>query len=280
MGGNSSKSAVQQTNEFFNKTANSYMSSNEQHVQASQLNSQNMDFSGAEFIKCKAAFIQAINSTVVATGQMTTQNINELTAKLKNDAQTAIDNAASQKSGFLAPSVANSASATTDLKTKVTNIIENTMKSETVQKIFANANNVQNLAAPKLKYECDPAYRTPGACSSRDQTGCDFVADQNIVANVTAKGVADALTKALTDTITENTTSTSVKQSAKQETQGLNDLVDSIFKGLTGIWGIIGCVVCVLILGALAFLLSPAGQEASVKLANAGASKIKGPSPF
>jgi hypothetical protein len=277
MGGNTSKSAVQQTNEFFNKTTNSFMSSNSQQVQASSLNSQNMDFSGAKFKGCKAAFIQSINSTVVASGKMTTQNINDLTAKLKNDAQTQIDNAASQKSGFLAPSVANSASATTDLKTKVTNIIENTMKSETVQKIFANANNIQNLTSPKLEYECDPAYRTPGAvCSSRDQSGCDFVADQNIVSNVTAKGVADALTKAMTDLITENTTDTTVKQTAKQETQGLNDLVDSVFKGLTGIWGIIALVVCVLICGALIFLMSPAGQNATRTAANTAASRYGG----
>jgi len=273
MGGNQSKSSVQQTNEFFNKTTNSFVSENSQQVQASSLNSQNMDFSGAEFIKCRAAFIQSINSTVVASGQMTTQNINDLTAKLKNDATTAIDNAAAQKSGFLAPSVANSASATTDLKTKVNNIIETTMKSSTVQNIFANANNIQNLASPKLKYECDPAYRTPGACSSKDQTGCDFVADQNIVANVTAKGVADALTKAMTSVIADNTTDTTVKQTAKQETQGLNDLVDSVFKGLTGIWGIIACIVCVLCCGVLAFMLSPAGQNATAAGANIAKSR-------
>lgn len=273
MGGNQSKSSVQQTNEFFNKTTNSFVSENSQQVQASSLNSQNMDFSGAEFIKCRAAFIQSINSNVVASGQMTTQNINDLTAKLKNDATTAIDNAAAQKSGFLAPSVANSASATTDLKTKVNNIIETTMKSSTVQNIFANANNIQNLASPKLKYECDPAYRTPGACSSKDQTGCDFVADQNIVANVTAKGVADALTKAMTSVIADNTTDTTVKQTAKQETQGLNDLVDSVFKGLTGIWGIIACIVCVLCCGVLAFMLSPAGQNATAAGANIAKSR-------
>ena len=271
MGGNSSKSSVQQTNEFFNKTTNSFVSENSQQVQASSLNSQNMDFSGAKFPKCKAAFIQSINSTVVASGQMTTQNINDLSAKLQNDAKTAIDNAAAQKSGFLAPSVANSASATTDLKNKVTNIIENTMKSSTVQNIFANANNIQNITAPKLNYECDPAYRTPGPCSSKDQSGCDFVADQNIVSNVTAKGVADALTKALTSVITENTTDTAVKQTAKQETQGVNDLVDSVFKGLTGIWGIIACIVCIIIIGAAAFLLSPAGQNATRTAATAGA---------
>ena len=141
MGGNQSKSSVQQVNEFFNKTTNSFISSNSQQVQASSLNTNTLLFPRSKFIKCKVSIKQSIDSDVIATGQMSIENISALTAKLKSDASAAIDNAASQKSGFLAPSIANSASATTDLKNKVTNIVENTMKSETVQNIFANAQN-------------------------------------------------------------------------------------------------------------------------------------------
>jgi type IV secretory pathway VirB2 component (pilin) len=68
-----------------------------------------------------------------------------------------------------------------------------------------------------------------------------------------------------------------VSQKSKAKSEGLAGLLKAIFDGLTGIWGIIAAVACVLICGALIFLLSPAGQESSVKLANAGASKIKGP---
>jgi hypothetical protein len=280
MGGSSSKSSVQQTNEFFNKTTNSFVSENSQKVSASALNINSVNFRGSTFKGCRVAIRQAITSDVIASGVMTSQNIQDLTAKLKADATSKIDNEAATKSGFLSPAIGNSSTATTNLKTTVTNIIENTMTSKTVQDIFAKANN-QNLADfSGLYYECDPQYKSPGACNADNAAGCDLVVDQNIKASVVAKGVADALTKALASTITESTVTADVKSSAATTNAGLDDLVTSIFKGLTGIWGIIALVVCVAIAAALYFLMSPAGQEASLKLANAGASKIKGPMPF
>jgi hypothetical protein len=274
MGGNSSKSAVTQTNEFFNKTTNSFVSENSQKVSASALNINKLNFQRATFKGCRVAIRQTIDSDVIATGEMTTQNIQDLTTKLKNDASTAIDNAAKQSNGFIAPAVANSASATTNLKTTVTNIIDNTMSSKTVQDIFANARNKNDGDFSDLYYECDPAYKTPGSCNASDSAGCDFVVDQNIKSKVVAKGIADAITKALASTIADNTVVADVKQTSTQENAGVSQLVDSVFKGLTGIYGIIACVVCVLILGVLAFLMSPAGQGATSKLANAGAARI------
>ena len=266
MGGNQSKSSVQQTNEFFNKSTNSFMSSLNQNVSATAGARQSVNLADTSFTGCRVNVSQGASTTVTASGSLKSENIQDLKSKLQNDAKTAIDNAASQKSGFLAPSVANSASATTDLKNKVTNIIENTMSSSTVQNIVANAQNNQRIDAGKMVATCEPKYRFPGEY--------DFNFDQNILQSVTAKGVADAITNALSDTITQNTTDTAVKQTAKQETQGLNDLVDSIFKGLTGIYGIIAVVCCVIICGALMFLMSPAGQGATSKFANAGAARM------
>ena len=260
MGGNQSKSSVQQVNEFFNKQTNSFMSSLNQSVSATGGTRQSVSLADTKFTGCYVNVTQATTATVTASGTLKSENIQDLTTKLQNDAKTEIDNAAAQKSGFLAPSVANSAEATTDLKNKVTNIIENTMSSTTVQNIIANAQNNQDINASRMVGECDPKYHLAGEY--------DFNFDQNILQSVTAKGVADAITTALSDTITQNTTDTTVKQKSTQETQGLNDLVDSIFKGLTGIWGIIACVICVLICGALAFLLSPAGQNSSRTLAS------------
>jgi hypothetical protein len=267
MGGNQSKSSVQQTNEFFNKQTNSFMSSVSQNVSATAGARQSVNLADTNFTGCRVNVSQGAQTTLTASGTLKSQNVQDLKTKLQNDAKTAIDNAASQKSGFLAPSIANSASATTDLKNKVTNIIENTMSSSTVQNIVANAQNNQSINAGKLVATCDPKYRLPGEY--------DFNFDQNILQSVTAKGIADALTNALSDTITQNTTDTAVKQTAKQETQGVNDLVDSVFKGMTGIWAIIACIVCIIIVGAAAFLLSPAGQDATRTAANAGASMAK-----
>lgn len=268
MGGNQSKSAVQQTNEFFNKQTNSFMSSVSQNVSATAGARQSVSLAGSNLKNCRVNVSQGASTTVTAAGTLKSENVQDLKTKLQNDAKTAIDNAASQKSGFLAPSVANSASATTDLKNKVTNIIENTMSSSTVQNIVANAQNNQSINSAGLVGECDPKYRLPGEY--------DYNFDQNILQSVTAKGIADAITNALSDTITQNTTDTAVKQTAKQETQGVNDLVDSVFKGLTGIWGIIACILCVICCAVLAFMLSPAGQNMTKTAANAGAARYGG----
>jgi hypothetical protein len=264
MGGNSSKSAVEQTNEFFNKTTNNFMSSLNQTVQASGGTRQVANLSDSNFTNCRVNVSQGTTTNVTASGTLKSENIQDLKTKLQNDSKAAIDNAAAQKSGFLAPSIANSAEATTNLKNKVTNIIENTMQSSTVQNIVATALSNQDINAAKMVATCDPKYRAPGEY--------DFNFDQNILQSVTAKGIADALTTALGDTITANTTDTTVKQTATQQTQGVNDLVDSIFKGLTGIYGIIALICCCVCIAVLIFMLSPAGQQATTTAANAGAS--------
>jgi hypothetical protein len=267
MGGSSSKSAIQQTNEFFNRQTNSFMSSTSQNISASGGTRQIANFSDASFLKCRVNVSQGTTTNITASGTLKTENIQDLTARLKNDAQTAIDNAATQNTGFLAPTVANNATAVSNLKTTVTTIIDNTMKSETVQNIFANAQNNQDINAARMVAECDPQYRLPGEY--------DFNFDQNILQSVTAKGVADALTKALTDTIIENTSATDVTQSSTQENAGISQLVDSVFKGLTGIWGIIAAILCVICCGVLIFMLSPAGQSATTTAASAGANIAK-----
>lgn len=281
MGGNSSKSSTTQVNEFFNKTTNSFVSENSQKVQASALNTNTLLFPRAQFKGCRVSIRQSIDSETVATGQMNSQNIQDLTAKLKADANTAIDTAAAQKNGFLTPAIGNSTSATTNVKNQVTNIIENTMSSKNVQDIFAHAQNKNFADYSDMYYECDPQYKSPGKCGPDDTTGCDFVVDQNIKAKVVAKGVADALTKALSNVITENTTTSNIVTSSTLTNQGANDLLDSWFGGIaklvgasTGVVAIIACVLCVAIAAALYFLLSPAGQKATTTLADAGAAKL------
>jgi len=250
MGGNSSKSAVQQTNEFFNKTTNSFISENSQKVAASSVNVNQIKLSSAKIKGCAINLNQSIDATVVATGSMTTENVNELTAKLKTDASTAIDNAAATKSGFLSPSVANSSTATTNLKTTVTNIIENTMVSKNVQDIFAAGRN--NNAADLTGLELECTSDMPPELRRLD-------VNQAIKSSVMAKGVANALTKALTDVVAENTVVTDVKQTATTENKGLDDLVSAIFSGLTGIYGVyaiicicICCICCCVLIGAVA----------------------------
>jgi hypothetical protein len=264
MGGNSSKSTVDQTNEFFNKTTNTFMDSLNQTVSSTGDSIQSINLSGAHFQGCRVNASQLGEQTVTASGTLTITDQSNLLNTLSGSANTAIDNMATQKSGFLAPSVKNSAEARTNLKNKVTNIIDNTMKSETVQSIFAHARANQNVDASNIWMECDPKYKIAGEY--------DLNIDQKMLQSITAKALADKLTSQLASNQEIASAVTGVKQSSTQETKGLDDLVKAIFSGLASIWGIIGALVCCVCIAILIFALSPAGQKATTNASGAGAS--------
>jgi hypothetical protein len=240
MGGNSSKSSVQQVNEFFNKTTNEFVSENSNQVSATNLNTQSITASGAKFKNCIVESSQEITASTISTGKMENKSIQDLSTELQNKAKTAIDNAATQTNGFFSTAIANNTEAKTDLKTTVTNIIENKMKSTNIQKIFADAKNIQDQDFSHIDMECAPAYRIAGQP--------DLKISQNIKSDVVAKGVADNLTEALSKVIIDNTADTSVKQSASQKNAGLDDLISALTSG----WAIlVFAIIMILIILAM-----------------------------
>ena len=250
MGGNSSKTSVQQTNEFMTKISNSFVSENSQKVSAQSNNINAASFRGAKIKGCGVRINQSITSDTVATGKMTVQNIQDLSSKLKSESAAAIDQQAKTSQGFLAPSFGNSSTASTDIKNKVNTVIDNTMKSSTVQDIFARANNTNDADFSGVEYECF-AWQSP-----EDR---QIVVDQNIKATVVAKGVADAITQAISKDEVLGSLVTDVKQTATTESKGLDDLVSAIFSGITGIYGVIAlivicccCILCCVLVGAVA----------------------------
>jgi len=250
MGGNTSKTSVQQTNEFMTKITNSFVSENSQKVSAQSNNINAASFRGAKIKGCAVKVNQSITSDTVATGKMTVQNIQDLTAKLKSESAAAIDQQAKTTTGFLAPAFGNSSTSATDIKNKVDTVIDNTMKSSTVQDIFARANNTNSADFAGVEYECFQ-WQSPEERA--------IIVDQNIKATVVAKGVADAITQALSKDEVLGSLVTDVKQTATTESKGLDDLVKAIFEGITGIYGVIAlivicccCVCCCVLIGAVA----------------------------
>ena len=238
MGGNTSKSSVQQVNEFFNKTTNEFVSANSNEVSATNLNTQKITVAGSKFTKCNIDITQEIDATTVSTGKMENKSIQDLSTELQNKAKTAIDNAATQNNGFFSTAIANNTEARTDLKTTVTNIIDNTMKSTNVQKIFSDARNLQDLDFSHIEMECAPEYRVAGEK--------DLEINQKLKSAVVAKGVADNLTQALSQVIVDNTVDTTVKQKAEQKNAGLDDLIKAITSGWAML--IIGAIIILIIL--------------------------------
>lgn len=250
MGGNSSKTSVQQTNEFMTKITNSFVSENSQKVSAQANNINAASFRGAKIRGCAVRVNQSITSDTVATGKMTTQNIQDLTSKLKSESAAAIDQQAKTSTGFLAPAFGNSSTSSTNIKNKVDTIIDNTMKSSTVQDIFARANNTNDADFAGVEYECFQ-WQSPEERS--------IIVDQNIKSTVVAKGVADAITQAISKDEVLGSLVTDVKQTATTESKGADDLVKAIFDGITGIYGVIAlivilccCLCCCALIGVVA----------------------------
>jgi hypothetical protein len=160
--------------------------------------------------------------------------------------------------GVMAATGGNEQSTRTNIRNTIEQSVRNTINMTTINQVALDSVNTNTMTL------------NIGACQNSP-----IKLNQGIISNVIAQNILTKVTNAIVSSELVATASANASSITGMENQGMNDLIDSIFKGLTGIWGIIALVVCVAICGLLAFLLSPAGQESSVKLANAGASKIK-----
>jgi hypothetical protein len=262
--GTKSKTETNVDLKTINSTVNEFISSKSNKVTASGINLQDMELViGRTSGRCNINASQKITSSQTTTGELSPTDMKDLRNKIKAAADASIDQQAQAKSGMFQTAPATSQNVS-NYKNTVENKIENKVTDTQLQEI---SNSVFNKQTKKV---------TLGECT--DDSKLDF--SQDIVSQLVTEGVMKAVSQAVAGAETEVATKLGVKQSSKAEGEGLGGLIAAFFAGLTGIWGIIALVVCVAIIGAVIFLLSPAGQESTVKLANAGASKIKGPSPF
>lgn len=255
----SSKSTID--TETLNKSVSNFLTSQAASATASGVNINDMKIhidkmSGG----CDITANQNINSTVKALSSIDSVSTRDLQDTIKNSANAQIDQAAAAKTGFFATGSA-SASTVSDYKNKVSNIIETNItdqkKSEAFASVYNKNTNELNIG------ECGDG---PYAWSS-----AKLNASQNIQSDLVASAIVKSVTTDLQKLDATNTTNTSVKQSSDSKTSGLEDVIASIFAGLTGIWGIIALILCVVCCGVLIFMLSPAGQQATTTAANAGA---------
>lgn len=244
MGGNQSKSDVQVVNEFYKQQSERFMTENRNTVNASNLGTSSVTLKNSDISGCKWYVKNGVDLSTTATAELSAQQITQMLSQLKTATDNEIDNQAKQSNGFIAPAVANSAEATTNLKNSVKEIIDREVSVKNIQEVVANAQGTAAFDFVGMKATCDPAYRSPGPCGISDQSGCDFVVDQNVKSSLVAKGVADMITDALSSTISENVNKAVVKQSATQENAGLDDLV----KAITGPWALASAAIVAVII--------------------------------
>lgn len=261
--GNSQSTVTNIVNNSSLSVANDFVSTTIASTQASSTNMQTFTLNIGAMANCPLNLGQTINAQVAAIATVTDTQAQQLQTSLATSLDAAAQSNSEMVNGVMAATGGNEQETRTNITNTIEQSVRNSITATTINQVAATSVNMQTMTL------------NIGACQNSP-----IQANQGIVSNVIAQNILSKVSNAIVSSNLVSAASANASSTTGMQNQGLNHLIDSIFKGLTGIWGIVAVVVCVVVLAALAFLLSPAGQESSVKLANAGASKIKGPSPF
>lgn len=241
-----------------NSTVNDFISEKSNKVTASGINLNDMELViGRTSGHCNIDASQKITSTQTTTGELSPTDMKDLRNKIKAAADASIDQQAQSKSGFFQTAPATSENISR-YKNTVENKIENKVTDRQIQEI---SNSVFNKNTKKV---------TLGECT--DDSKLDF--SQDIVSQLVTQGIMKGVSQAIAGAETEVAEKIGIKSGSGAKGSGLEDVIASIFAGLTSIWGIIALILCVICCGVLIFMLSPAGQKATTTAANAGAAYV------
>ena len=238
-----------------NSAVNNFVSSKSNKVTASGINLNDMELViGRTSGHCNIDATQKITSTQTTTGELSPTDMKDLRSKIKEATDARIVQQAKAKSGFFQTAPASSENIS-NYKNTVENTINNTVTDTQIQDI---SNSVFNKNTKKV---------TLGECT--DDSKLDF--SQDIVSQLVTQGIMKGVSTAVAGAEADVSQKLGIKSSSESKGSGLEDVIASIFAGLTSIYGIIGIIVVCICLAFLAFALSPAGQDATKTAAKAGA---------
>lgn len=269
MGGGGSQTIEQTFNlSAVNKSIFEQVTTNTQKVSASSTNIQSIGLNvKGSMIGCPFTANQKIKSETQTDAAMATETIlamkNEITTEMQAGASAAIEK--STEAGNMQFGDKQNVKQETNMA--IENIVDTTITTENLSEVISNAVNIQ-----------DNVMNIGG---DLDCQGEQMVLGQDISAKLITKAVMGSLTDALIENKTTNKLTGSSDAAQKTENKGIADIVGTLLEGLTGPmkYAIIACVlvVCIVMIALGAFMLSPAGQNASRTMANAGAKKLGGP---
>jgi hypothetical protein len=269
MGGGGSQTIEQTFNlSAINKSVYNQVTTNTQKVSASSTNIQSIGLNvKGSMIGCPFNATQKISSETQTDVSMVPETIlamkNEITTEMQAGAQAAIEK--STEAGNL--QFGDDQNVKQEINMAIENIVDTTITTENLSEVISNAVNIQeNVMNIGGDLDCQGEQITLG---------------QDISAKLVTKAVMASLTDALIENKTTNQLVADLGASQKTENKGLADIVGTLLEGLTGPmkYAIIASVlvVCIIMIALGAFMLSPAGQNASRTMANAGAKKLGGP---
>ena len=252
--GNSQSQVANIVNSSSMSVVNNFVSTNIATTSATNTNTQTFTLNIGIIDNCPLKLGQQITSQTVAIGQVSDTQTAQLATQLQSTLEAALQQSTSMVNGLAAATGGNSQDVTTNIKNTIDQSIKNNITRTNINQVAASSVHTETMTLNIAACQNSPIQ-----------------ANQGIVSNVIAQNILTKISNDIASSSLIATASASASQDSGMHNQGLNDLVDSIFKGLTGIWGIIALVVCVICIGILAFALSPAGQEATTTAAKAGA---------
>jgi hypothetical protein len=265
MGGGGSQTIEQTFNlSAINKSIYNQVTTNTQKVSQSSTNIQSIGLNvKGSMIGCPFNATQKIKAESQTDVSMVPETIlamkNEITTQMQAGAQAAIEK--STEAGNL--QFGDDQNVKQEINMAIENIVETTITTENLSEVIANAVNIQeNVMNIGGDLDCQGEQITLG---------------QDISAKLVTKAVMASLTEALIENKTTNQLVADAGASQKTENKGLADIIGTIFAGLTGPLIAVVVCVCIIMLAVTLFLLSPAGQNSTRTMANAGAKKLGGP---
>jgi hypothetical protein len=256
----------------YNQTMNQLCSSTSAFIQSqssststSTFNTQtlSLEIGGDIGPNCDITQSQSIDISQNTTGNLDAKQCSQM----GSDISTALTNMINQSSSSVAGMLggASSSADITNLNSTIQNVVNSTTELTSYQSIVSQTFNTQNATLV-----------VGGSCNGK------ITQNQKIVANVIALNVLKAVQDALVRNSTTANVFTQLSQTSTAKSEGLSDLVNSFFNGVAKVLGVpfgaaqnmvIACVIlcCLCCFGLLAFMLSPAGQNATKTAAQAGA---------
>lgn len=264
--GASASTSYKSTFNQLQQNMSSFIQSNSQETASSTMNINTARIEVGGNVDGKINLTQRIDLTKEVSGKLQQTSLDQL----KTMMDTSLQNMVKQASDATASTMGGSA-ATQD----------NVEINQTIQSITSQTTQLSNYN----KLVDETLNKNDGTIVIKGNVGknADIKIDQGIVAKIVAKNVLESVATKLMD----NTTISRVVSTAEQTaTSTSKNFIENFFEGVAGVFGvgadvaktwIIGCVIVlgVLCLGLLAFMLSPAGQEATTTAASAGANIAK-----
>ena len=282
MGASNSKARIDQV--AVNKTVMSTVlkNQNEQSVNANV--SQKMTIDGVDFKNCTVEIEQTADVSVESVMQFSQSMTTELLSKLKQEVDNQLTNKMKPETELLAPpQVTNTKS---DIRSRVYNILENTVNVENINKNIVAVNGLQEQDISKLKVDKCPGHNdlmiavaASGKYNENQIKAFNEGCDRNTICKIGQKIKLDIVASQITDSIVKSITQDEKVQQLATKLE--NDIAPKA-KGVSALTGLSAIYVFG---GALIFLILAVGlyfiwnSKTTAHAINVGANVYKSTNP-